>query len=98
MKLIEPMTIPPGGVSQHAHLVTMSFPYGPNVLAIFNILAARLQGTAAVLDVLGAGAAAGPASVRPLRLALLDLERSQGLPQVGPPSPQPHLVSRELCG
>eukprot|EP00208_Stichococcus_sp_RCC1054_P002814 CAMPEP_0206138138 /NCGR_PEP_ID=MMETSP1473-20131121/3103_1 /ASSEMBLY_ACC=CAM_ASM_001109 /TAXON_ID=1461547 /ORGANISM="Stichococcus sp, Strain RCC1054" /LENGTH=603 /DNA_ID=CAMNT_0053531477 /DNA_START=134 /DNA_END=1945 /DNA_ORIENTATION=- len=66
---------------QHAHLVTMSFPYGPNVLAVFNILAARLPDTPAVVDVLAAGASAGPSSIRPLHLALLDLQQAQGLPQ-----------------
>lgn len=68
---------------QHAHLVTMSFPYGPNVLALFNILSDRLRGTAPVQEVLRAGAAAAPGAIRPLHLALQDLQNSPGgLPQV----------------
>lgn len=61
----------------------MSFPYSPNVLALFNILSDRLRGTAPVHEVLRAGAAAAPGAVRPLHLALQDLQNSLGgLPQV----------------
>jgi hypothetical protein len=55
---------------QLAHVITLAWPFGVNIMSIMNCLAARV-GAPPVAEMLRQGAAAGGASLSPLRQALI---------------------------